>query len=119
VLGVVVLTTTPSVTSAQSPEAAPLSPASVVVLPSWYMPTWPPLPPVGHTRYAERGDRSAVRTIAIHTAVGTGAGLLLGLLLSSASTGGDQAAVILTWAGLGAAAGAVSGVVTWLAGGGP
>jgi len=60
--------------------------------------------------------RSAARIIAVHTAVGTGAGLLIGLLLSGASVGDDQATVVLTWTALGAAAGVVSGVVNWLMG---
>ena len=55
---------------------------------------------------------SAFKTIVIHTVVGTGAGLLIGALLSSASVSDDRTEVILTWTALGAAAGLVSGVVT-------
>lgn len=63
-----------------------------------------------------RDDRSAARIITTHTAVGTGAGLLLGLVLSGASVGDDRTTVVLTWTGLGAAAGVLSGVATWLVG---
>ena len=59
---------------------------------------------------------SAARTIALHGAVGAGTGLLIGYLLSNASVGDDRGTVILTWTALGAAAGVVSGVVTWLLG---
>ena len=57
---------------------------------------------------------ASTRIIAIHAAVGTGAGLLIGLVLSSASK--DESSVILTWTALGAVAGLVSGVVTCLVG---
>jgi hypothetical protein len=62
--------------------------------------------------------RSAAKTIALHGAVGTGAGLLIGLVLSSASTSDDETSVVVTWTALGAAAGVVSGVITWLVSGG-
>ena len=65
--------------------------------------------------YQSPPRRSAAGTIALHTAVGTGAGLLTGLLLSGASTNDDRTTVIVTWTALGAAAGLVSGIVTWLA----
>jgi hypothetical protein len=57
---------------------------------------------------------SAGRTIALHGAVGAGAGLIIGLVLSGSDVGDDNTDVILTWTALGAAAGVVSGVVTWL-----
>jgi hypothetical protein len=66
--------------------------------------------------YQPRADHSGGRIIAIHAVVGTGAGLLIGLVLSGASVGDDQTSVVLTWTALGAAAGVVSGVVTWLVG---
>ena len=59
---------------------------------------------------------SATRTIAIHTVVGTGAGLLVGLAVSGASVSDHRTTVVLTWTALGAAAGAASGVVSWLVG---
>jgi hypothetical protein len=71
-------------------------------------------PAIPRVMYRTSDDRSAARIIGIHTAVGTGAGLLLGLLLSGSSVGDDRRAVILTWTGVGAGAGVVSGVVTWL-----
>ena len=58
---------------------------------------------------------SAVKHIALHTAVGTGAGLLIGLLVSSSSMD-DQTSTVLTWTALGAGAGLLSGVITWLVG---
>jgi hypothetical protein len=66
--------------------------------------------------YQERDNRSAARIITTHTLVGTAAGLLLGLVLSGASVGDDHTTVVLTWTGLGAAAGGLSGVITWLLG---
>lgn len=61
-------------------------------------------------------DRSAAKTIALHAGVGTGAGLIIGLVLSGASVSDDRTSVVVTWTALGAAAGVVSGVVTWLVG---
>lgn len=58
---------------------------------------------------------TAFKTIATHTAIGTGAGLLIGLLLS-ASTTDDESTVVLTWTAIGVGAGFVSGVITWLLG---
>ena len=66
--------------------------------------------------YRSGGQRSAASIIATHAAVGTGAGLLIGLVLSSASADKDESSVILAWTALGAAAGLVSGVVTCLVG---
>jgi uncharacterized YccA/Bax inhibitor family protein len=60
------------------------------------------------------GKRSAARSLTIHGVVGTATGLLLGLVLSSASLSGDETAVVLTWTAVGAAAGVLSGIVTWL-----
>lgn len=60
--------------------------------------------------------RSAARILAIHTVVGTGAGLLIGLALSGASVGDDRTAVVLTWTAVGAAAGLLSGIASWLLG---
>lgn len=58
---------------------------------------------------------TAFKTIATHTAIGTGAGLLIGLLLSTSTTE-DESTVVLTWTAIGAGAGLVSGVITWLLG---
>lgn len=62
------------------------------------------LPPAG----------SAGRTIAIHGIVGAGTGFVIGLLLSGSSISDDQSTIVLTWTGLGAAAGVISGVATWV-----
>ena len=56
---------------------------------------------------------TAFKTIATHTAVGAGAGLVIGLVLSGSSMD-DESSVVLTWTAIGAAAGIVSGLVTWL-----
>lgn len=54
------------------------------------------------------------RVIATHGAVGTGAGLLVGLLLSGAAIADDRSTVVLTWTALGAAAGVAGGVIVWV-----
>ena len=96
--------------------ALALAPAAAVA----QLPLAAPTPSVAssHPEYQSPPKRSPAKTIALHTAVGTGAGLLTGLLLSGASTSDDRTTVIVTWTALGAAAGLVSGVVTWFAGGG-
>jgi hypothetical protein len=101
---------------AQAPPGAPPSASVFVAEQPWSAPplTWQPTVPDSVCQSC--GDRSAAKTIAIHTAVGAGAGLLIGLVLSGASTGDDGTSVVLTWTALGAAAGVVSGVVTWLVG---
>jgi hypothetical protein len=76
----------------------------------------PRLPGSASATYQSNADRSTARTIATHTAVGAGAGLLIGLVLSGASTTDDEVTVVVTWTTLGAAAGACSGVVMWLMG---
>lgn len=107
---------TPSRVVAQARGAAP-PPASVVVAgQAWSAPSRAWLPTGSGSVYQSRADRSAARIIAIHGVVGTGAGLLMGLVLSGASVDDDRTSVVLTWTALGAAAGVVSGVVTWLAG---
>lgn len=115
-VGLPLLVITPSQVVAQALRAGP-PPASVVVAgQAWSAPspTW--LPAGSGPVYQSHADRSAARIIAIHGAVGTGAGLLIGLVLSGASVGDDQTSVVVTWTALGAAAGVVSGVVTWLVG---
>jgi hypothetical protein len=61
-----------------------------------------------------QNGRSAGRTIAIHGLVGTGAGLLIGLVLSSADISDDKTASVLVWTSAGAASGILSGLITWL-----
>lgn len=112
--GLALLGIIPSRLSAQAPLAGPRSAPAVVAWPGWEAAALPRLPGVGVS--ASRADRSAAKVIAIHTAVGTGAGLVIGLLLSGASVDDDRTSVVLTWTALGAAAGVVSGVVTWLVG---
>lgn len=87
----------PSAALAQLPLAAPASSVTF-----------------SYPAYQSPPKRSPAKTIALHTAVGTGAGLLTGLLLSGASTSDDRTTVVVTWTALGAAAGLVSGVVTSL-----
>lgn len=60
---------------------------------------------------------SPARAIAIHGLVGAGAGLLIGTLLSGAAIADDRSTVVLTWTGIGAAAGLTSGVAVSLLGG--
>jgi hypothetical protein len=114
--GLVLLVLTPSQVVAQAQRGGP-PPATVLVAEqAWSAPSWTWQPTVSDSVYQSRADRSAARTIATHAVVGTGAGLLIGLVLSGASAGGDRTSVVLTWTALGAAAGVVSGVVTWLVG---
>ncbi len=103
VLAVLVLA--PAAAVAQMPLAAPTPTVAELSL---------PLQPF--SPFQAPPKRSAGKTIALHTAVGTGAGLVIGLLLSGASTNDDRSSVIVSWTALGAAAGLVSGVVTWLVG---
>jgi hypothetical protein len=115
-VGLVLLVITPSQLVAQA-QLGGQPPLSVVVAEqTWSAPFQAWQPNVSDSVHESRADRSAARTIAIHTVVGTGAGLLLGLVLSGASAGDDQTSVVLTWTALGAAAGVVSGIVTWLVG---
>lgn len=114
VVGLFLLVIAPSQVVAQA-QLGGQPPLSVVVAEqAWSAPfqTWQPNIP--DLILAPRADRSAAKTIATHTVVGTGAGLLVGLLLSGASAGDDQTSAVLTWTALGAAAGLVSGIVTWL-----
>lgn len=115
-LGLVLLVFTPPQLLAQSPGGGPRAASVVVAEPAWgaHFQTWQPT--VSDAAYHSSADRSAARTIATYTAVGTGAGLLIGLALSGASAGEDGTSVVLTWTALGAAAGLVSGVVTWMVG---
>jgi hypothetical protein len=108
------LLVTPAPVVAQAPRAE--SPTVVVAEQPRSAPaeTW--LPIVADAAAPSRRHRSAAGTIALHTAVGTGAGLVTGLVLSGAAARGDRTTVVVTWTTLGAAAGAVSGVVTWLLG---
>jgi hypothetical protein len=110
----VLLLTTPPQVLAQSHRGGPRVASAVFAEPAWSapFPTWQPT--VSDAVHNTGADGSAARTIATHTAVGTGAGLLIGLAVSGASAGDDEASVVLTWTALGAAAGVVSGIVTWL-----
>ena len=73
-------------------------------------------PPVNLSALSQSSSNpTAFKTIATHTAIGTGAGLLIGLLLSASATD-DESTVVLTWTAIGAGAGLVSGVITWLLG---
>jgi len=113
----VLLGTTPTQAAAQAPREGPPSASVVFQERAWSASARPRLPARSDSGYQSRTRGSAARTIATHAAVGTGAGLLIGLVLSGATVGDDRASVVLTWTAVGAAAGVVSGVVTWLAGG--
>jgi len=115
-VGLALLVITPSQVVAQAQRAEPPPPSVVVAGQAWSAPSRTWLSNVSGPEYPSRADRSAARIIAIHGVVGTGAGLLIGLVLSGASVGDDQTSVVLTWTALGAAAGVVSGVFTWLVG---
>jgi hypothetical protein len=81
----------------------------------------PPDAPFSHHVRAPRSTseqsqpaRSGKRTIVTHALVGTGAGLLTGLVLSGTNVSDDDASVVLVWTSVGLVAGVTSGVVTWL-----
>jgi hypothetical protein len=114
--GLVMLVITPRQVVPQVQRSGP-PPASVVVLRHVSsVPSRSALPAFTSWGYQSRADRSAAGIIATHALVGTGAGLAIGLALSGASVGDDRTTVVVTWTALGAAAGIVSGVVTWLVG---
>jgi hypothetical protein len=115
-VGLALLGIVPSQVAAQIRQAGPRLSAEVVAGQAWSTPSRTWLSIVSGPVYQPRADHSGGRIIAIHAVVGTGAGLLIGLVLSGASVGDDQTSVVLTWTALGAAAGVVSGVVTWLVG---
>jgi len=115
-VGLALLVITPSQVVVQAQRAGPPPGSVVVAVPAWSALSRPWLPTISSPAYQSRTDRSAASNIAIHGAVGTGAGLLIGLVLSGAGVGDDQTSVVLTWTALGATAGVVSGVVTWLVG---
>ena len=116
VVGLALQVITPSQVVAQAQGAGPPPPSVVVAEQAWSAPSRTWLPTISGPVYQSRADRSAPRIIAIHGVVGTGAGLLIGLVLSGAGVGDDQTSVVLTWTALGATAGVVSGIVTWLVG---
>lgn len=105
-IGLVLLGSASRHVVAQAPRGGPRLAA---VAQPWSSADWGP-------SYQSGGERSAASIIVTHAAVGTGAGLLIGLVLSSASVDKDESSVVLTWTALGAAAGIVSGVVTYLVG---
>lgn len=109
-----------AIAPARAVGQAPLKPvaltSSVHLMAAWTVGLESSPPLVTTFESQSRNDRSAARTIAVSTLVGTGAGLLIGLVLSGASVGDEQGSVILIWTGVGAAAGVVGGVATWLLG---
>lgn len=113
-IGLALLGIISSPVAAQTRWAGPPSASVVVAGQAWSARSRTFLPTVSGSAYESRADHSGAKTIAIHTVVGTGAGLVVGLVLSGASVGDDDTSVVLTWTGLGAAAGVVSGVATWL-----
>jgi carbon monoxide dehydrogenase subunit G len=101
----------PTASSAQSYAAAPTGTRSVVVLDAPRLDAFA-IDARVRAQAALRSDRSR-RTIFVHTSVGAGAGLLIGVVLSAASVVDDDASVVVTWTAAGAAAGLASGVITW------
>jgi len=103
----------------QTPGPPPVS--AVALPPPW--PTWieqlpAPLPPVVAPSvvapsFQAETSRSAKRTILTAALVGTGTGLLIGLLLSGADLADDHTTVVLTWTAVGLTAGVIGGVITW------
>ena len=120
-VALVVVALAPLQGTAQERIPAP-TPASAVALP----PAWPmwieqlptPLLPVvapsvvAPSRQAET-SRSAKRTILTAALVGTGTGLLIGLVLSGADLADDHTTVVLTWTAVGLTAGVIGGLITW------
>ena len=64
--------------------------------------------------YQSQPTRSEKRTIVTHALVGTGAGLLSGLVLSGTNVSDDDTSVVLVRTYVGLVAGVTSGLVTWL-----
>jgi hypothetical protein len=103
-------------------EAAAQMPQSGLSLPSppaaWAAPPEAPfsphVPAASGAPYQSQPTRSGKRTIVTHALVGTGAGLLTGLVLSGTNVSDDDTSVVLVWTSVGLVAGVTSGVVTWL-----
>jgi hypothetical protein len=106
----------PARATAQAQEIGP-TPASLVdSAPVWGESSLSPLPsspgsPL-HGPQSQSG-RSATRIIVTNAAVGTGAGLLIGLALSGADVSDDRTSVVVTWTALGLTAGLVAGAIAW------
>jgi hypothetical protein len=81
---------------------------------TWGRPSPAPQPSAWASNPDPQEKGSAIGTLATHTAVGAGAGLLIGLLLSGTSRTDDNPSIVVTWTALGAAAGVVSGGIRWL-----
>ena len=113
-VALVLLAMTPSQAVGQVLRVEPALATSVVPAPDPSIESARMWPAVPASVAQSDGKRSTPGILAIHTGVGTGAGLLIGFALSGASVRDDRASVVLTWTALGAAAGLISGVVTWL-----
>jgi hypothetical protein len=109
----------PARATAQAPEIRPTHASPVDPAPAWGesflapLPSIPRILPHGPQSPSQSGP-SATRVIVTHAAVGTGAGLLIGLALSGADVSDDRTSVVVTWTALGLTAGLVAGVIAWL-----
>lgn len=115
-VGLVLLVITSSQVVAQAQQGGPRLASVVVAEHAWSAPSRTRQPNVSDSVFQSRAHRSAARTLATHAVVGTGAGLIIGLVLSGASASEERTSVVVTWTALGAAAGVASGVVTLLVG---
>lgn len=89
---------------------APVSagaPLPAALAAGWEMP-WPP----GFARQGELPRRSPTRTVVTHTLVGAAAGVLFASLWRYATPPGQRSEALTTWAVIGAATGALSGLLT-------
>jgi hypothetical protein len=116
--GVALLVTiAPARATAQAPEIGPTPASQVDSAPVWgesFLAALPSIPGSPLHDPQSQAGRSATRVIVTHAAVGTGAGLLIGLLLSSATVSDDDASVVVTWTAVGLTAGLVAGAIAWL-----
>ncbi len=114
--GLAFVVITPSQVASQRQDFGPAPAAVFIARQAEGAPSRTWLAPAPGWAYQARRGGSAGKTIVTHTLVGTGAGLLIGLVLSGATVGDHRTSVVLTWTAVGAASGVVSGVVTWLIG---
>ena len=118
--GVALLVTiAPARATAQAQEIGPTPESLVDSAPVWGESFLAPLPSIRGSPLHDppsllQSGPSATRVIVTHAAVGTGAGLLIGLVLSGADVSDDRTSVVVTWTALGLTAGLVAGVIAWL-----
>ena len=100
--------------TAHTPTLEPPPSLLVGSTPVWRGSSRTPLPPLLGPESPQQARRSATRTIVTHAAAGTGAGLLIGLLLSNVDVSGDDTEIVVTWTAVGLTAGLVGGAIAWL-----